>query len=64
MTRSQDNHDNHEDDVPDRPPVAVAKFDFPDLSIPVEVLLRGGQPVAITPVSTPGPVSTPRPRSL
>ena len=64
MTRSQNNHDNHEDDVPDRPPVAVARFDFPDLSIPVEVLLRGGQPVAITPVSTPGPVCTPRPRSL
>jgi len=64
MTRSQNNHDNHEDDVPDRPPVAVARFDFPDLSIPVELLLRGGQPVVITPVSTPGPVSTPPPRSL
>lgn len=64
MTRSQNNHDNHEDDVPDRPPVAVARFDFPDLSIPVEVLLRGGQPVAITPTPALAPASTPRPRSL
>jgi hypothetical protein len=64
MTHSQDNHDNHEDNANDLPPVAVARFDFPDLSIPVEVLLRGDQPVAITPTSALAPAGTSRPRSL
>lgn len=64
MTHSQDNHDNHEDNAGDRPSVAVARFDFPDFSIPVEVLLRGDQPVAITPTPALAPASTSRPRSL
>jgi hypothetical protein len=64
MTHSQDNHDKHEDNASDRPSVAVARFDFLDLSIPVEVLLHGGQPIAITPTPTPVLASTPRPRSL
>ena len=64
LTHSQDNHDNHEDNASDRPCEAVARFDFPDLRIPVEVLLRGDQPVAITPTSAPALASTSRPRSL
>jgi hypothetical protein len=64
MTHSQDNHDNHEDNASDRPPIVAARFDFLDLSIPVEVLLRGDQPVAITPTSATAPASTSRPRSL
>lgn len=64
MTRFKDNTDYHEDNASDREPVAIARLDFPDLGVPIEVLLRADQPVAITQVSTPGPVSTPHPRSL
>ncbi len=64
MKPLQDNHDNHEDNVNDWPPAAIARFDFLDLAIPVEVLLRSDQPVAITPLATTGTVSTPRAGSL
>lgn len=64
MTRPPDNHDNHEDKASNYPPVAIARFDLPDLNIPVEVLLRGDQPVAIRPTSTPVSACTLRNRSL
>ena len=64
MTHSQDNHDNYEDKASDYPPVAIARFDFLDLDVPVEVLLRGNQPVALTPTPSLAPVSTSRPRAL
>lgn len=64
MTHSQNTHDNHEDNASDLPPVAVARFDCLDLSIPVEVLLRGDQLVAITPTPAPALASTSRPRTL
>lgn len=63
MTHSQDNHDNHEDNASGRPPAAIARFDFLDLSVPVEVLLRGDQPVAITPTSALVLASASRPAS-
>jgi hypothetical protein len=64
MTNKKDNHNNYEDNASDRRPLAPANFDLLDLSIPVEVLLRGDQPVAITPTPALAPASTSRPRSL
>ena len=56
--------DNHEDANDDHPHAAIARFDVLDLTVPMEVLLRGDRPIAITPVSQPTPVNKPRPRSL
>ena len=56
--------DNHEDGYDDHPHAAIARFDVLDLTVPMEVLLRGDRPIAITPVSQPTPVNKPRPRSL
>ena len=64
MTLSPDNHDNHEEKSTNCQPVAIARFDLPDLTVPVELMLRGDQPVAIRPASTPAPACTSRHRSL
>ena len=63
MTRSSGNHDNNKIGSPDRPAITVARLDFLDLYLPIEVVVRGKQPVGITPIPPPVPVSTPRPRS-
>ena len=61
MTLSSDNHGDTNDD---RPHAAIARFDALDLTVPIEVLLRGDRPIAITPVSPPTTVNKPRPRAL
>ncbi len=64
MTLSPDNHDPHDDAANGRPPVAIARYDLPDLTIPMEVLLRRNRPVVITPAAPPATVSEPSPKSL
>jgi len=62
MTLLQENNGRLEDDPGGHPTVVVPQFDPLDLTVPMEVLLRGDKPIVITAVSPPAQVSTPHPR--
>jgi len=62
MTFLQENNGRLEDDPGGHPTVVVPQFDPLDLTVPMEVLLRGDKPIVITAVSPSAQVSTPHPR--